>query len=73
MDGMTPAQRVIQEQGRSIAWIARKLGMDRTYVSRIIAFRRPMPPGFAESLATLLGVPVDFITPAEAEFEAITA
>lgn len=58
---MTVARQVIKEQGRTVAWVARRLGIDRTYLSRMLSGERPMPRDVMERLAGILQVPVGLI------------
>lgn len=58
---MTLARRLIREQGRTVTWVASKVGVERSYFAHMLSGRFPMPPAVAESLATVLGVPIEMI------------
>lgn len=60
---MTPARRLIKAQGRSITWVASRVGIERSYFSRMVDGQRPMPSEVADRLAAVLGVPVEVIAP----------
>lgn len=60
---MTLIQAALREQGRSVQWLASKLGVERSYVGRMISGRRPLPDAHARQIATLLGLPLSHIQP----------
>jgi transcriptional regulator with XRE-family HTH domain len=63
----TPTERVLEQQGRSIAWLARKAGVSVSYAFRMLRGERPITDAFRASAAEALGVPEDILFPAETE------
>lgn len=62
----TPTERVLEQQGRSIAWLARKTGVSVSYAHRMLHGERPVTPEFRAAAAEALGVPEDLLFPPEA-------
>lgn len=63
----TMVERVLEQQGRSIAWLARKADVSVTYAWRMLHGERPITPEFRTAAAEALGVPVDLLFPVEPE------
>lgn len=59
----TPARREIKAQGRSLTWLAARIGVERSYFSRMVDGERRMPAHVATALAAILGLPVEVIQP----------
>lgn len=67
-----PARRLIRAQGRTVAWVAARLGLERAYLSMMLHGHRPMRRDVAERLALVLGVTVDdVLPPAPADADAV--
>lgn len=60
-------ERVLEQQGRSIAWLARKANVSVTYAWRMLHGERPVTSEFRTAAAEALGVPVDLLFPVEPE------
>jgi transcriptional regulator with XRE-family HTH domain len=60
-------ERVLEQQGRSIAWLARKTGVSVAYAWRMLKGERPITAEFKTAAAEALGVPVDLLFPVEPE------
>lgn len=58
-------ERVLEQQGRSIAWLARKAGVSVSYAWLMLRGERPLTEAFRAAAAEALGVPVDILFPAE--------
>lgn len=63
----TVIEQVLEEQGRSIRWLAGKAGVDVSYAWRMIHGERPMTDEFREAAVRVLGVPEHILFPAEAQ------
>lgn len=63
----TMVERVLEQQGRSIAWLARKTNVSVTYAWRMLHGERPVTDEFRSAAAEALGVPVDMLFPVEPE------
>jgi transcriptional regulator with XRE-family HTH domain len=63
----TPTERILEQQGRSIAWLARKSGVSVSYAFRMLRGERPLTAEFQARAAEALGVPEDILFPAEPE------
>lgn len=61
----TPTERVLEQQGRSIAWLARKTNVSHTYAFRMLRGERPLTAEFQTAAAEALGVPEDILFPEE--------
>lgn len=62
-------ERVLEQQGRSVAWLARMANVDPSYAWRMLSGERPLTADFRTAAAKALGVPEDILfaeTPAEA-------
>lgn len=55
----TPLARVIREQGRRKGWVSKQAGISIFRLSRLISGQRAMRLDEAQSLARVLGVPVE--------------
>jgi len=62
-DAATPLAAVLREQGRRLVWVAARLGVDPSTVSRWCSGDRPIPGVRLRELAAVLGVSVDVLTP----------
>lgn len=61
--------RVLEQQGRSLAWLARKAGVSVSYAHLMLNGKRPLTDDFKTKAAEALGVPEDILfaaSPAEA-------
>lgn len=63
----TPTERVLEQQGRSIAWLARKADVSVSYAHRMLHGERPLTVEFRAAAAEALGVPEDILFPVEPE------
>lgn len=54
-------ERVLEQQGRTIAWLARKAGVSVAYAWRMLRGERPLTAEFRASVAEALGVPDDLL------------
>jgi transcriptional regulator with XRE-family HTH domain len=62
-------ERVLEQQGRTVAWLARRAGVSVSYAWRMLNGERPITDEFKVAAADALGVPEDILfpsTPAEA-------
>jgi len=57
------AERVLEQQGRTIAWLARKTGVSVAYAWRMLKGERPLTREFRAAAAEALGVPEDILWP----------
>lgn len=53
--------RVLDQQGRSLAWLARKAGVSVSYASLMLSGKRPLTDEFRRAAADALGVPEDIL------------
>lgn len=58
-------ERVLEQQGRTPSWLARKAGIDQAYAWRMLHGERPMTDAFKAAIADALGVPADVLFPVE--------
>lgn len=58
-------ERVLETQGRTVAWLARKAGVSVSYAWRMLNGERPLTDEFRDAAAEALGVPVDILFPTE--------
>ena len=63
-DAATPLAAVLREQGRRLVWVAARLGVDPSTVSRWCSGDRPIPGVRLRELAAVLGVSVDVLSTA---------
>jgi transcriptional regulator with XRE-family HTH domain len=61
-DGST-VEQVLEQQGRSIAWLARKADVSVAYAWRMLKGERPLTPEFKSASAEALGVPEALLFP----------
>ena len=54
-------ERILEQQGRTIAWLARKAGVSVAYAWRMLRGERPMTSAFRTAAAEALGVPEDIL------------
>lgn len=66
-DETTPVERVLDKQGRSMAWLARKANVSVSYAWRMLKGERPLTSEFRAAAAEALGVPQDILFPASDE------
>jgi plasmid maintenance system antidote protein VapI len=57
----TRLSRLVEARGLKMCWLARKIGIHRSNVSRWVAGTRPIPDAHRTKLAALLGVDPDTI------------
>lgn len=57
----TSIERILDQQGRSMAWLARKALVSVSYAWRMIHGERPMTPEFRAAAVEALGVPADLL------------
>jgi transcriptional regulator with XRE-family HTH domain len=60
-------ERVLEQQGRSISWLARKTSVSVAYAWRMLRGERPLTAEFRAAAADALGVPEDLLFPTEPE------
>ena len=58
-----PVIALLEARGTRQQWLAHKLGMKESTLSRYLGGSRPAPEGFYERIADVLHVPVDFVRP----------
>lgn len=58
--------RVLEQQGRSLAWLARKAGVSVSYAHLMLNGKRPLTDDFKARAAEALGVPADLLFAAPA-------
>lgn len=63
--GSSAIERVLEQQGRSIRWLALQVDVDPSYAHRMIHGDRPVTPEFMKAASRLLGVPEDILFPVE--------
>jgi transcriptional regulator with XRE-family HTH domain len=59
----TVVERVLDEQGRNMIWLARQTQFSQTYVWRMLRGERPLTLEFKSAAAKALGVPEDLLFP----------
>jgi transcriptional regulator with XRE-family HTH domain len=62
-DELTPVERVLDKQGRSVAWLARQTDVSVSYAWRMLKGERPITAEFKAMAAEALGVPADLLFP----------
>lgn len=65
-----PVDALLAARGSSQRWLAGKLRMDETLLSRYLSGNRPAPSDLFERIADVLHVPVSFVTPTRPEVAA---
>lgn len=60
---MTSAQRAIRSQGRKQTWLAEKLQISRSDLSRKLRGERPFQPDEITRITELTGLPADLFQP----------
>jgi transcriptional regulator with XRE-family HTH domain len=65
-----PVDALLTARGSSKRWLAGKLGMKESTLSRYLSGSRPAPPDLYERIADVLHVPVDFLKRPAAEVAA---
>ena len=66
-DQPTTVERILEQQGRTMAWLARKTNVSVSYVWRMLHGERPITAEFQAAAAEALGVPEDILFPSEPE------
>ena len=61
MDSRNQVERVLEQQGRSVAWLARKAGVSVSYAWMMLRGQRPLTTDFKSKAAEVLGVPEDML------------
>jgi transcriptional regulator with XRE-family HTH domain len=56
-------EQVLEQQGRSITWLARKTGVSVPYAWRMLKGERPLTSEFKATAADALGVPEGLLFP----------
>jgi len=54
-------ERVLEQQGRTIAWLAREAGVSVAYAWRMLRGERPVTAEFRRAASKALGVPEDLL------------
>lgn len=67
MDSRTTIERILDQQGRTIAWLARRTGVSVSYAWRMLRGERAITAEFRTAAAEALGVPEDILFPPEPE------
>lgn len=62
-DETTPIEQVLEQQGRSMSWLARKADVSVSYAWRMLKGERPMTDEFRAAAVEALGVPQDILFP----------
>lgn len=62
-DEPTATERILEQQGRSMAWLARKTDVSVSYAWRMLHGERPLTAEFRTRAAEALGVPEDIAFP----------
>lgn len=62
-----PVKRILDQQGRSIAWLARKADVSVSYAWMMLRGERPLTAEFRSAAVEALGVPEDILFPTEPE------
>lgn len=58
-----PVVALLEARGTRRQWLAQKLGMKESTLSRYLGGSRPAPPDLYERIADVLHVPVSFVQP----------
>ena len=59
----TTVERILEQQGRTMSWLARKTDVSVSYAWRMLHGERPLTSEFKTAAAEALGVPVDIAFP----------
>lgn len=54
-------ERVLEQQGRSVAWLAGKAGVSVSYAWLMLNGKRPLTEAFKKAAVEALGVPADLL------------
>jgi hypothetical protein len=57
----SPIKRIADARGIKHSWLAKQVGLSRFEFSHIEANRRTAPDGYYETIARILGVPIEMI------------
>jgi transcriptional regulator with XRE-family HTH domain len=68
-----PVDALLDARGSSKRWLASKLGMKESTLSRYLSGSRPAPPDLYQRIADVLHVPVAFVTPREPNGDTVAA
>lgn len=66
-DDQTAIERILDQQGRSMAWLARKADISVSYAWRMLKGERPLTSEFQDAAVEALGVPRDILFPPASE------
>lgn len=64
-------EQVLEQQERTVAWLARKTGVSVSYAWRMLKGERPLTADFRKAAADALGVPEAVLFPTEPEIEVL--
>lgn len=62
-DDLSPVEQVLEQQGRSLSWLARQTDVSQSYAWRMLHGERPVTPEFRAATVRALGVPESFLFP----------
>lgn len=62
---LAPIERILEQQGRTRAWLAREAGISVSYAWRMIKGELPTTIEFRARAVKALGVPEDILFPVE--------
>lgn len=69
--GTTTIERILDQQGRNMTWLADQTEVSQSYAWRMIRGERPITDDFKKAAAKALGVPVDIVFPEPAPAEGV--
>lgn len=69
-DGSHPVDALLDARGSTKRWLAKKLGMKESTLSRYLLGNRPAPIDLYERIADVLHVPLSFVQPPREEVAA---
>jgi plasmid maintenance system antidote protein VapI len=55
--------RLLEENERTISWLARKLGMEQSHINRVVRGERRIMPDVAERMSLIFGVEASTFLP----------
>lgn len=61
--GAEALRRLLNENDRDMAWLARRTGRSKSYIWRVVQGERPLTRPLAEACAEVFGVPVAELLP----------
>lgn len=65
--GTEALQRLLAENERDMAWLARKVDRSKSYIWRVVQGERPITAPLAAAFAELFGVPMETFIQGDAE------